>query len=176
VAGMAMDFGMRMPEFEIGIVMIEAPDQPGIGVVTAFTIFSQTEFVDIVVAVTVQACTLSIAKNGRGMAGFAAEYGMLAYQRKFTQVMVKTNRVLPGNLTVALLTIFTLFVVVGVVLFMATVTTGIDFLGFGAYGMTCLAYQVLMCTVECEIGVCVMIEFCIPPASNDMAILAFLAV
>jgi len=173
---MAMDFGMRMPEFEIGIVMIEAPDQPGIGVVAACAILPQDEFVDIVVAMTVEACTLGIAKNGRGMAGFTTEHGMLTYERKFTQIMVKSNCVLPGDLAVALLTLVTLFVVMGIVLFMAAVTAGIDFFCFGANGMTCLAYQVLMRAVEREIGVCVMVEFSISPAFNDMAILALFTV
>jgi hypothetical protein len=132
--------------------------------------------VHIVIAMTVVACVFGITKNGRAVAGFTTKGGMLAYQREFAQIMVKPNRVLPGNLAVTLLTLLTLFVVMGIVLFVTTIAGGIDFLGFGAYGMTCLAYQVLMRTVECEIGVCVMVEFCIPPASNDMAILAFLAV
>lgn len=110
------------------------------------------------------------------MAGFAAEHGMLAYERKFTQIMVKSNRVLPVDLAVALFTLDALSFLVGIVLFVATVTGGIDFFGFGANRMTGLAYQVLMRAVKCEIGVCVVVEFRIPPAFNDMAIPAFFTV
>lgn len=171
-----MDFGMRMPEFEIGIVVIEAPDQPGIGVVATCTILTEAEFVNIVAAMTINTFIALIAKNGRCMAGFTAEHGMLAYEREFTQIMVKSHRVLPGDLAVALFTLDALSFLVGIVLFMATVTGGIDFLGFGTNRMTGLAYQVLMRAVKCEIGVCVVVEFRIPPAFNDMAIPAFFTV
>lgn len=42
--------------------------------------------------------------------------------------------------------------------------------------MTCLADQVFMRAVEREIGVCVVIKFCVLPSRDDMTILAFFTV
>lgn len=60
---MAMHLGMSVLEFEIGIVVIELPDQPGIGVVATCTILTEAEFVYIVGAMTIYTFIALIAKS-----------------------------------------------------------------------------------------------------------------
>ncbi len=69
-----------------------------------------------------------------------------------------------------------LFAFVGIVLFVAAVAVGVDFLGFGSEGVTGLAGQVVMRAVEREIRIRPVIEFRVRPAPDDMAILALLTV
>jgi hypothetical protein len=64
------------------------------------------------------------------MTGFTACSGMLTNQRENTDVMVKANLVLPGNLIVTLAALGALFLLVDIVRFVAAVTGGVDFPGF----------------------------------------------
>lgn len=158
-----MDFGVRMPELEVCIVVVELPDQPGIGIVASGAILSQTCLMHIVGAMTVDAYVARVAENGGGMAGLTTERSVLAYERETAQIMVKSNLFLPGNFVVALAALFTLLIFVNIVLLVAAVTGGINFLGFGADRMACLANQAFMRTNECKIGVCVVVEFSVRP-------------
>ena len=90
--------------------------------------------------------------------------------------MVKADILQPGDFAVALIAFVSLFAFVGVVLFVAAVAVGVDFLGFGAEGVTGLAGEVVMRAVEREIRIRAVIEFRVRPAPDDMTILAFLAV
>ena len=176
VTGMAMHFGVRMPEHEVGSIVIEVPDQPGIGIVAIGTILSQALFVHIVRAVTVDTGLVGLTKNRGRMAGLATEYGMLAYEGKTAQVMVESNALLPGLFIVALIALVALILLVDIVLPVAAVTVGIDFLGPGTDHVTCLADQVFMRAVKCKIGVCIMVEFCILPFGDGMTVLALFTI
>jgi hypothetical protein len=176
VAGMAMDFRVSIPEFEIRIFVVKLPDQPGIGIVAFAAIFSQTLLVQIVVAVTIDTEVAGITKDGRYMARFTADHGMLTDECEIAQVVIETNLVLPGNIIVTLIAAGALVTLVHIILFMAAVTVFFDFFGLGAKRMACLAYQVFMCTFEREFGVYAVIKFDIPPTPGNMAALAFFAV
>ena len=76
----------------------------------------------------------------------------------------------------ALIALVALVILVNIVLLVAAVTGSINFLGAGTDQVTCLADQVFMRTVEREIGVCVVVKFCILPSSDDMTVLAFFSV
>jgi len=75
-----MHFGVRMPEFEVGVIVVEVPDQPGIGIVAIGTILSQALLVHVVGAMTVNTSVVGLSKHGGRMAGLAAECGMLSYE------------------------------------------------------------------------------------------------
>jgi hypothetical protein len=167
MAGMTMNFGVRVPELEVRIIVVETPDQPGVGIVAIGA---------IIWAMTVDACVAGITKDGGGMTGFTADCGMLADERETTQVMVESNFFLPGNFIVTLAALGALFFFMNIVLFVTAVTGGINFFGFGANGMTCFTDQLFMRAIEREIGVCVVIKFCILPSRHDMTILAFFTV
>ena len=66
-----MDFGVRIPELEVRVVVVELPNQPGIGVMTSGAILPQASFVDIVGAMAVDTDVAGITKNGGCMASFA---------------------------------------------------------------------------------------------------------
>ena len=171
-----MDFSVSIPEFEIRIFVVKPPDQPGIGIVAFAAILSQTLLVQIVVAVTVDTEVAGITKNGRYMARFTADHGMLTDECEIAQVVIETNFVLPGNIIVTLIAAGALVTLVHIILLMAAVTVYFDFFGLGAKRMTCLAYQTFMCAFEREFSVCAVIKFDIPPTSGNMAILALFAV
>ncbi len=42
MAGMTMDFGVRVPELEVRIIVVETPDQPGIGIVAIGATLSES--------------------------------------------------------------------------------------------------------------------------------------
>jgi len=176
MAGVTMDFGVRVPELEVRIIVVETPDQPGIGVVAVGATLSEATFMHVVWAMTVDACVAGITKDGGGMTGFTTDCGMLADERETAQIMVESNFFLPGNFIVTLVALGALFIFMNIVLFVAAVTSGINFLCFSANCMTCLAGQVFMRTVEREIGVCVVIKFCILPSRDDMTVLALFTV
>ena len=171
-----MDFGVCVPEFEVRIIVVETPNQPGVGIMAIGATLSQALFMHIVGAMTVDACVAGITKDGGGMTGFTTDCGMLADERETAQIMVESNFFLPGNFIVTLVALGALFIFMNIVLFVAAVTGGINFLCFSANGMTCLADQVFMRTVEREIGVCVVIKFCILPSRDDMTVLALFTV
>lgn len=176
MAGMTMDFGVRVPEFEVRIIVIETPDQPGIGVVAVGTTLSEATFMHIIGAMAVDTFVAGITKDGGGMAGFTTDCGMLADEREAAQIMVESNFFLPGNFIVTLPTLGALLFLMNIVLFVTAVTGGINFLCFSANRMTCLADQIFMRAVEREIGVCVVVKFCVLPSSDDMTVLAFFTV
>ena len=176
MAVVTMDFTVRVPELEVRIIVVETPDQPGIGIVAVSTTLSEATFMHVVRAMTVDTCVASITKDGGGMAGFTTDCGMLADERETAQIMVESNFFLPGNFIVTLVALGALFIFMNIVLFVAVVTSGINFLCFSTNCMTCLADQVFMRTVEREIGVCVVVKFCILPSSDDMTVLAFFTV
>ena len=173
---MTMDFGVRMPELEVCIIVVKAPDQPGVGIVAVCAFLSQPKFVYIIGAMAVITGSAGVAKHGGGMAGLAAEYSMLADEWKTAQVMVESNFMWPGNFIMALVTFVALLIFMDIVLFVAAVTDRINFFGFGANCMTCLACQIFVRAVECEIGVCIVVKFCIDPSSDDMTVLAFFTI
>ena len=76
----------------------------------------------------------------------------------------------------ALVAMFSLLALVGIVLLVTAVTVGIDFLGVGAKRVAGFAGEIPVRTVECEIGVGGMIELGVWPAPDDMAILALVAI
>ena len=55
MATIAVDFGMFMPEPEIRIIVIEAPDQPGVRVVALRAFIAQGALMDVVFTMTVDA-------------------------------------------------------------------------------------------------------------------------
>lgn len=67
--------------------------------------------------------------------------------------MVEADVLQPGDFFVALVALGALFSFVDIVLFMAAVAVGIDFLGFGAEDVAGLAGQAIVRPVEREIGV-----------------------
>lgn len=82
VTGMTMQLAVRTVEAEVGLVMIELPDQPGVGIVAYRAIRAQCLLVHIVVFVAFDTVGTGIGKFRRAVAGFAAQHGMLADQRK----------------------------------------------------------------------------------------------
>jgi len=110
------------------------------------------------------------------MTGFATGRGMLANQRENTDVMVKPNLVLPGNLVVTLAAVGALFLLVGIILLMAAIAVGVDCPGFSAGKMAGRAQQLFMLTLEREVGFSVMIKGCKLPSPGAVTILALLAI
>ena len=176
MAGMTMDFGVRMPELEVRIIVVETPDQPGIGVVAICANLSKATFMHIVGAMTVDACVAGITKHGGGMTGFTTECGVLAYERETAQIVIESNFFPPGNFIVTLSALASLFFFMSIVLFVAAVTGAINFFCFSTNGVTGLAHQIFMRAVEREIGICIVVKFSILPSRNDITILAFFTV
>ena len=110
------------------------------------------------------------------MTGFATGRGMLTNQWENTDVMVKPNLVLPGNLVVTLAALGALFLLVGVILLMAAIAGGVDCPGFCAGKMAGCAQQVFMSTLEWEVGFSVVIKGCKLPPPGAVTILALLAI
>ena len=52
VTTVAVNFEVRMPESEARVIVIEAPDQPGIRIVALRAIFTQAALMNIVAAMT----------------------------------------------------------------------------------------------------------------------------
>ena len=109
------------------------------------------------------------------MTGFTTGCVMLANQWENTQVMVKANLVLPGDLIVALLTAFALFLLMGIIQLMAAITCGVDFLGFSVRRVTSFTFKFFMLASQREVGFFVMIKGRLIPPFGGMTILAFLA-
>ncbi len=76
----------------------------------------------------------------------------------------------------ALVAMFSLLALVGIVLLVTAVTVGIDFLGVGTERVAGFAGEIPVRTVECEIGVGGMIELGVRPAPDDMAAFALVAI
>jgi hypothetical protein len=130
----------------------------------------------IVGQMTVDTAIADIAENRSQMTGFTTVRGMLANQWKTSQVMIKANLVLPGNLIVTLATFGTLVFLVNIVLLMAAVTGGIDVLGFITGKMAGRAHQFFVCAPQREVGLSVMIKGRDVPAFGGVTILALRAV
>jgi len=144
--------------------------------VAASAILSQPLFVKVIGAMAVDAALAGVAEDRAQMAGFAAGGGMLADQGIVGQIMIETHILKPGDFAMALVTLFSLFAVVRIVLLVATEAGGIDLLTVGAECMACLAGENVMRAVQREIGVGAVIELGMRPAPGDMATLAFVAV
>jgi hypothetical protein len=110
------------------------------------------------------------------MTGFTADRGMLTNQRENTDVMIKSNLVLPGNLIVALAALGALFLLVGIIQLVAAITGGVDFPAFGVGKVAGRTQQFFMPTLEREVGFGVMVEGRRIPAFGSVAILALLAI
>lgn len=173
---MTVDLGVRKSQLEVGIVVFEVPDQPGIGIVAIGAALTQTLFVHIVVGMAIDASVTRVTKNRGCMAGFATQCSVLTDERETAQIMVESNFFLPGNFVVTLIAFAALLFFVNVVLLVTVVTGGINFFRFGTDRVAGLADQALVRAVEREIGVCVVIKFCIFPSPDDMTVLALFAV
>jgi len=110
------------------------------------------------------------------MTGFTAGRGMLTNQRENTDVMVKPNFVLPGNLVVTLAALGALFFLVDIIRLVAAVTGCVDFPGFGAGKVAGRAPQLFMPAFKREVGFSVMIKGRDIPSLGGVAILALLAI
>lgn len=176
MAAMAMKFSMGLPEFEVCLVVVERPDQPVIRVMAQRTVLSERFFVYVIGAMAVDTLTAGVIEDRCGVTGLTARCGMLADQREIGQIVIKADILQPGNFAVTLIAFDALLALVHVVLFVTAVAGGVNFLGFGTEGVTGLARQAVVRAMEREIGISPMIEFCVRPAPDDMAILAFLAV
>ena len=132
MAAVTMQIGVRLAQFETGLVVIEKPDQPVVGIVTLGAGGAQRLAVDVIAAVAVDAIAIGRREDRGHVATFAGGDGVLADQREAGQVMVEADPVAPVDLVVARLAKLAVFAVVGVVRPMTTVTVGIDFAAFGA--------------------------------------------
>ncbi len=92
------------------------------------------------------------------MTGFTADRGMLPNQREVTDVMIKLNLVLPGNLIVTLAALGALFLLVDIIQLVAAITGGVDFLAFGTGKVAGRAQQFFMPPLEREVGFNIMIK------------------
>lgn len=176
VTTVAMNVGVRMTQLEVCIVVVETPGQPCVGIVTFVATVPEALFVDIVGTMTVDTGVAGITEYRGCMTAFAAERRMLSYQWEAAQVMIKADLCLPGNFVMTLVTSLALFILVSVVLPVTAVTVGINFLCFCADQVTCLAGEIAMRTIECEVGVCIVVKFGILPCRDDVTVLAFFPV
>jgi len=176
MAAIAVDFGMCMPEPEFRIIVIEAPDQPCVRVVTLRTILAQAALMDIVATMAVDAFQFGIGEYRGGMAGLAAEGGMLPDERKSSQIVVETDPGLPGLIVVALPTVLAKCALMHVVLAVAASAVGFQFAVFGASDMAGLAFQFSVATVQWKIGFGVMVEHRQVPTPDFVTVTALFTV
>lgn len=133
-------------------------------------------FMHIVGPMAVETLLLGNAEYRCLMAAFTTRHRMLANQWKCAQVVVVTDVLQPGGFLVAVIAMRPQVLLMGIVLLVTAVTSGIDFLCFGSQYMAGVANQVLVRTIEREIGIGIVIEFGLLPSSDDMAFLTLLAV
>jgi hypothetical protein len=77
VTTVAMRFSMRVPQFEAGFIVVEAPDQPGVGIVAIGAILAENALMSIIITMAINALLTRIAKHRREVAGFAAHHSVL---------------------------------------------------------------------------------------------------
>lgn len=95
VATVTMQPSMRVSEFKRGLIMIEFPYQPRIGIMTGGTVLAEFLLVYIIIAVTIDTLAGGATKNRGQVAGFATQGGMLTDERETADIMIETNLMMP---------------------------------------------------------------------------------
>lgn len=102
----AADAGMRALQCKVRLsIVIKQPVFPGHRVMAAFTVAIKIAAVRIIVAVTSNAVRLGIAKRLGLVAIRTFVFGMVTQQRHVCQIVIKKDRVLPVDFSVATLTL-----------------------------------------------------------------------
>ena len=91
VAGVAMDVCVHTLEREVRFIVVEGPDQPGVGCVANVAIFTQRLFVYVVVGVTGLAVAVDVLESGAQMTGLASRNRMQADQGKISEFVIEAH-------------------------------------------------------------------------------------
>lgn len=150
-------------------VMVEAPERPVVGGVTAAALGAQRGFMGVLIFVAADAGQGGVFEGLAWVALITAGHGMLADQRETAEVMVKAHTGAEGGFVVTLFAAVTQLAGVNV---FATVTTDAGLLQRLAQ-LTCVATftaGVCVFSFEGEIGFVVMVELDALPVVCGMAV------
>lgn len=176
VTGLAIEFAVRKPEREACAVVVEAPDQPVVRIVTLRTVATQAALVNVVAAMAVKALRPRFGENRGAVASLATECRVLPYQRETAQVVIESNFFEPAPIIVTARAGFAQSALVNVVLPMATVTIGLQLAFSDAVDMAGFANQFGVSALQRKTGVDVVIKGRRVPTLDIVAVAAVFTV
>jgi hypothetical protein len=162
-------------KFSLGIV-IEGPQQPGIGIVAVTTLLTHAPLMGLIGLVTGEAGGIRLLKFSTEMAGFASSNTVYSNEGKPCNVMLEKELYIPTAFIVTIATILTQFILVHI----KRPVTGDTYSLFQTVHrhatMTGATYQILVFALERKLGVLSMIELHLGPAFRIVAILALFTI
>lgn len=158
------------------LVMVEAPDQPVVGIVATTTVHAESFFVDIILGMTILTAAFLDLEGQLFVTALATGRRMLADQRKIRQVMVETQIFIPRLLAMTVLALPAQFLFMHILVPVTGQTVGWRLVPRFSRLMAGFTTGLPMRAAQGEIGFPVMIEVRLQPTLFIVALVTALAI